>query len=705
MKLPQNSLPLLGFSFVAAFAQETPLPEYTFPEFLITPEAGLLLDEAAWQRLQRQPQAVQETPVVSLAHALADVPGVDAQRRGANSLEPNIRGFSGDRVATSLNGLLLPNGSPTRTGSPVNYFGPGSLGWVRLRRSLPSVTLGPLSTGARIDLESFAPGLPLGDFDQGGAGYDFTSNNQGHRAYGYWQGRDGATVYRASAHYAEHGDYVAGNGDEVDGDYEAWGSSVALRHQFSSQHELTLAASYFRQELARNNSLPLDSTGGDFLAVTLQHDWALGELRGASRAGWSLNDGLLSTRDRVTPPAVIAINAETDTYSLAGGVQVQREFGETDVVMGLDYTGQFRDALRTRETLGGTFADHLWPDIEQHDLGGFAEVSQALSSDFQLQIGGRLDVLWAQAHGAGDAVAGFPPGTSLAPDIRGNYVAFNGAEAGDTSRVDLLGGGNVLLSWQPTDTLTWHAGAGLSVAAPGATERYRAFVNALGGGFEIGNPALNSEKTWLASTGWRWEENFFQLDAEAYYAYVEDFHYRTAIQAAPLVYGFRQIDAQFYGAEATARLLPFAPAWEGLSLPVSLAYAAGDNLSSGNRLAEIAPWQLTTGARIEDTQPGWRWWGEMEVALTGSRSNPTPAEVPIFQDSAGFDLWSLRTGVAWDSGLSLELAIENLFDTHFYHYLQPPVAPGPAPSSGDLVAGDRIPGPGRSVNISLKWQF
>jgi hypothetical protein len=93
-------------------------------------------------------------PTINPGVALLSVPGVFGQSRSIDAPEPNIRGLSLDRVATSLNGIPLVNASPERTHSPVVTVGGVALSDIHVIKSLPSVTLGPATTGGRIELST-----------------------------------------------------------------------------------------------------------------------------------------------------------------------------------------------------------------------------------------------------------------------------------------------------------------------------------------------------------------------------------------------------------------------------------------------------------------------------------------------------------------------------------------------------------------------
>jgi outer membrane receptor protein involved in Fe transport len=93
-------------------------------------------------------------------------------------------------------------------------------------------------------------------------------------------------------------------------------------------------------------------------------------------------------------------------------------------------------------------------------------------------------------------------------------------------------------------------------------------------------------------------------------------------------------------------------------------------------------------------------WVECSLRSTLSQQNPAPDDMPVFADTSAFTLADVRCGLTW-RGLRLSLAAENVFDRLHYDYLSPPAAA--VPPSGSLLPGARIPGPGRTLTLTLSY--
>ncbi len=135
---------------------------------------------------------------------------------------------------------------------------------------------------------------------------------------------------------------------------------------------------------------------------------------------------------------------------------------------------------------GTTSKDRLWPDVSQSDIGGFAETEARLAETLELRVGGRVDLVLSDADAA-DAQS------LQGKTVREQYVNFYGPDAADVKDDEVLGSGNIVLSWQALDWLETHIGSGVTSRAASVTERYFAFAPTPGG-FQVGNPTLDPEK-------------------------------------------------------------------------------------------------------------------------------------------------------------------------------------------------------------------
>lgn len=683
---------LLATAAVAAAAASDPDTAPTrLPAFFVPGERVGRLDVAV-------PRDDLRPPPPNLGQELLAVPGVYGQTRATDTMEPNIRGLSFDRVATTLDGIPLVNASPERTNSPVVLLGPAVVTGITVLKALPSVTLGPVTTGGRIVLDTAAPAPtgPLGarlDFVYDGARDGVTARSRVTARAGQWN----AT---ATAFCNDLGDYTAADGRRVAARLDDHGASVAVGWR-GDAHDLT--AEFLERRLRRQESvsLPLDGENTEAEIVGLRDDWTIG--RGALerirwRAGYARTDPYITNEDRHVPGP---IHAQGTARSGGGGIMsLWRAAGDASLSLGGDFGWKRRRAVRT--TPAGQ--DTIWPDAVSADTGVFAEWRQSLAPGWRLRLGGRVDDVHRTAHDADQPALGRP--------LREQWVRYNGPAAARVSRRDTVGAANAVVQWQGGPGLTLFTGAGLSAQAPGVMECYRGMLNALGGdghggnAVELGNPALRPERKLAFEAGGTWRTKRVEFEATAYAYRIDDFFLRTPVGTTDsplppmLVFGYRNIPAEFHGAEAAVTLKP-ASGWR---MPVTFALAEGRNRETGTGLPEIPPWDLTAALQYHGAARRLPLAAEIGAHVVGRKSNPAPLEDPLFGTTGGFSLLHARLGLEPRPWLRVEAGIENLLNRRYSEYLTPPVAPLP-PASGNLRPGDRVPGSGRSVwvSVTLTW--
>lgn len=643
----------------------------------------------------------------SVAERLDRLPQVSLQRRGLHAAEPVIQGMDGDRVATSLNGIYLPNAAPTLTGAPVNFLPDSASFRVGVLRSLPPVREGPVPTGSRIRIDSH----PEGESPRSATGGLF-DNPRGSSLMVEQEFRTVRAHARMGLHYAGHGDYQGGGGSgQVDADYRAWGGYLSGLVRPAERHLTQFAVLYTRQELARNPSLPLDTKDTPFYAVSLNHSIRMEAARLNLRAGYTRTDPYLTSEDRVPVPNAplsrITASGEASSYTL--GLNGSWEgFPATRASVGLDFTGQTRAMTRRRFLNTGTaLEDLIWPDLQSTQGGAFFQLETSRKDGLQWRLGARADWMESEMGAPSAPVSGVPG--ARGGTVAENFVAYHGPDAAALAHTDSTGALNGLLWGKLSGPLAGYLGAGYTVAAPGLGERYRSLVNALGGGVELGNPTLQPERKTEWHAGLSWEQPGLTGSIEAFQAEADDYIQREWIAEDPRIYSFANRDARFRGLLATFELhsdnRTSASAWR---VPLEFEYLECFDRSRGRRLPGIPPWSASLG--LVRSEGDWEWLADrVQLSLyaryTASRSNPQPEVNPLFQDTEAHFLLDGEVHLVWTQRVSVRLLLSNLLDTEGSFHLQPPVATGAfRPSSGDLSGGDRIPFPGRGIGLVIGFE-
>jgi iron complex outermembrane recepter protein len=647
----------------------------------------------------------------SLSEALTRLPGFSLGKRGAHAPEPILRGLSLDRVSTRFNGLPLFGSTPTQTGAPLQRFGPAALAGVRLETAFPSVTEGPLTTGGRITLNSF----PL---EHGAGGFVLL---RGRANPAGWQGswrasaRAGAIQFAAALEGTRLDDYRAGDGRRVSAAHQSWNLGLAAEATWSERHALALALHHHREVLTRHSALPLDARDSPLLAATVHYRFAPGSPseggRWHLRLGFSHSEPFLTSEDRPLAASAPFLRITSQASVRSGFARLAYEYDPPEATggftFGLDREWWQRDARRTREGRDGRdLVDRIWPDVRNDDLGAFFERRGRIGRNGRWRLGARLDFLRAEARAPDAPVEGLPGARGTT--VRENFLAFHGPTADPAPRRHVAGAVNSIFVWKLLSGVEAHGGIGHTVAPAGASERYRAFLPALGGGLELGNPALAPERKTELGVGLRWHAPAVEIEAEVFHAHIADFITREVLTLTPggPLYSFRNGAARFHGGELSAVWRPGGERERGWRFPLRFAVVRGIRSEDRGRLPEIPPWNLSLGAEWKGGGRGWRLKTGFEAVATGPYRNPDPALATLYPDTPGHTLWHGELHLRAPSGWEFSLSLRNAFDRLAFAPLQPPVPPGPVgPAGGDLARGERVPEPGRSLILGVRRDF
>jgi iron complex outermembrane receptor protein len=645
-------------------------------------------------------EAMESGRYTNIGEAIADMPGIGAVRRGASAVEPVIRGLGWERVATQVGHLPLYGACPARMDPPVTYIRSHATDKVVVVRGLPSVVLGPAGTGGRIvvkpDYER-APGSPPGLEGWFRAGGD--SARDGYLGEIGLRGGNEKLDHSTSFEYLNYGGYASAEGTEVPADQRGWSAAHSMGYRVSPSGRWWHALNYSKDDEVDYPALPMDSKNTDLWIYNTgyRHRFEGGTLdRFEMSAGWSNVDHTMNNEDK---PNRGMLHAEADTLTevLAGRLQWDWGFaGGRHLTAGADWSRLTRDGLRERNMvmMGKTFYDRIWPDACQSDVGGFAELTLPLWTDWTLRGGVRLD------HVSSDADAVDAPSLQ-GRTVRESFVHFYGPEAADVKRSETLGTANLVFNWEPGDGWDVYFGGGISSRAAGVTERYFAFAPAPGG-FQVGNPTLDAEVKYELGAGFRFHQPRYDAWMSLHASWFDDYILSEAIDFQDVngdtvpdrIRGFRNVDARFYGYEAGA-VLRFGDGWK---VPFAVSWTRGRNSTDDRDLAEIPALEGAAAVRYEASADR-PWWLELGGRFVAAQSKVDEAfpEDP----TPGYSVYHLRAGVELTSAFSLEMGIENLFDKEYNEHLTREAML----AVGDLMPGDEVPEPERSVYLTVRATF
>jgi outer membrane receptor protein involved in Fe transport len=638
----------------------------------------------------------------SAAEVIAKLPGLNLARRGAQTLEPFWEGFAAGEVTTWWQGIPLAEGAPTRTASPLNLIAIGQATTLAVR-SLPDASEGPLSLGGRIDVTG---GVAGETFDVM-VFQDTTREGGGALLQGAFPGESPAIAF--SANTQDLGDLPIGqSGGSIDADYRAHNFTTSLKSRSASGVVTRVDAFATQTDLSRNSSLPLDTR--DSLSYALSTRMDIPSENGLTRFRFGLSriDAFLSSEDRPAP-ATVPIDqihafsrADTRFFSFS---RKQLWNDTLELTFGIDALRQDQDAQRFRFLKSGAaLRDVLWPDLKANAKGLFLSL-QAGEGRLVWKTSARIESRSVKANALTAPVVGQPG--AIPGSVGDNFEHFNGSR-GDSSGTDWAGALLLQVEAPMGKTDAFGLEFGWVRAHPGPTQRYRAFVSALGGGAELGNPNLKPAEKARLALSWKARREALQFELTGYFNYIADAAIRTVLSPDPLIYSFRNADSFHYGVRAAATWQILPPEDPTRDASATLEFGAslveGELVSEKVDLAELPPASATLN--LKAVLPRQNLTLNVGMEAVASTTNPDPARIPIYRDTDAYTL--IHCYLHWEPipRLRLSLSLENAFDELAYAYLQPPVATGAfGPSSGSLARGDAIPLAGRTFRWTLQWTF
>jgi iron complex outermembrane receptor protein len=320
------------------------------------------------------------------------------------------------------------------------------------------------------------------------------------------------------------------------------------------------------------------------------------------------------------------------------------------------------------------------PDVETSSLGAYADYRLPLTSRLNLSAGLRLDYIRTAADVS-------QANTDL-------YYAYNATRS--TDREDAFPSGHVLLVYALPSGLEFRLGAGHTVRAPDARERYFALKRS--GSDWVGNPDLDPSRNTGLDGAVSYRMGALLLSANAYYNDVRNYvAVRNRVKVNPVAgvmnakaRSYANIDARIYGTELQGSLT-ISRAWSfssGFSFVRGTQPIDPANGVLSKNLAEIPPFSSRSVLRFDNGSV----WGELEGLVAGAQ-NRVDASL-LEQPTSGYELANVRIGVNVKS-VRIWVAVNNAFDRRFVEHLSFQRDP--------FRSGVRVYEPGR--NFFLNFDF
>jgi len=358
--------------------------------------------------------------------------------------------------------------------------------------------------------------------------------------------------------------------------------------------------------------------------------------------------------------------AETETYG--GQAAFESSIGPDDALsFGIDYYMRNWEA----ETTLPTGTQNSIPDVDQFNIGAFAEYKHPFTEEFQLTVGGRFDHAEAKARENRSEL----------------YEVYHGTS--DLKADDSFISANVQLLYSYHDSLQLFAGTGLSVRTPDPVERYFALARPMDKPNWVGNPGLDTVKNREIDLGIKYQGEHFHGKLTLFYSNVKD--YITVVNiagsgSAKPARSYRNVDATIYGGEGALEV----HLSDAFILKGGIAYTWGNDDTLDEPLAEIPPLEANIALRYDRKQ----YFAELAGVFADrqDRINLTLQE----EETAGWGVANFSAGIEYKH-IVLYGSIINILDEQYARHQSYQRDP--------FRSGIIIPEIGRSFFISLSLRI
>lgn len=721
-------------SLAAASSSLAITPEITIYGSAIAPSSYLDSGDETAKHLN-------EPFVTDSALLLANFPGMHLQSAGGISNIPVFRGFRDDRLLVKTDGMSLTASCPNHMNSPLSYLDASKVDTIEVFNSTAPVSQGGDNIGGSILVNSepsrFASSGETLITGQASAYYRSNGSATGATAEATLATDIYSVTYSGSTASAENYDAARSfktaittpNGNRLDG--KTVGSSAfrtenhALNLAWRDQQQLVeLKAGIQRTPYEGFPNQRMDMTRNDSRHLNLHY------LR---QMQWG----------------------DLDARIYQQNVQHSMQFGEDKQFVYGTYAGMPMESrsntlgghliasrpLNTRHTLkaGGEFQryelDDWWPPAGVC-TSGMCMMSPNTFLNINNGKRNRLDV-YSEMHSNWSPIltsivglrssqvgtnAGNVQGYNSSMMYAGDATAFNALEHRKTDRnLDY----SVLLRYKPSVRQHYEVAYAQKVRSPNLYERYTwssmgmaAVMNNFAGdgnGY-FGQINLKPEVARSISVTAEWRghaKDGWQIRLSPYFTRIDDFIDAQRCGASLcggtanlttndkfVVLQYVNQRAQLYGADLSTQItLIRSQPWGSLNLKGQASYTRGDNLSTGDNLYHIMPFNV----RVNLTHEQGQWTNFVEWIASADKSRVSSVRNEI--KTSGYGLLNLRARHTWKR-LALDVGIDNVFNRYYEQPLGGAyVGQGMTMGINGIPWGVAVPGAGRSLFSALSFNF
>ena len=631
---------------------------------------------------------------------VARQPGAALVANGALSGQVQMRGLFGERILLRINGQHFATGGPNAMDPALHYAPMALIDRVEIARGISPVRDGPgLGGGVNAILKQvrFAEGQGLSP--QVDASAQYRSADDGV-ALGGMAGLASERVRIGVIGSWEKGGDVRFPGGRIAG--TAHRRAVYGVHAGFRTDAGDLSLEYRRQDTGRSGNPPFAMDivyfHTDFVRAAFEGDVA-DAVRLEAHADYAgVSHRMNNFGLRPSPP--VAMVRQSDTYADTLGAGASLRFGGASRHVRIGVDGAIVDkGYRLYNPFSPAFFVHPLDRAKTGRIGGFAEW-RGRAGPLETELGLRVD-----RHDAGTQPSridpGVPPGIG---NLARDFAAADRAWSGETMDASLR-------LWAGLGAITPRLTLARKTRAPSLIERFSWLPTEASGGLAdgniyVGNPALKPEAAWIAEAGFDWANDRFYARPVVYLRRVDRFIQGVPYDATPGVVNspvesvaqangdatplrFANVDARIWGAD-----IAFGARLAGsLRVDGVISHVRGRRRDIEDNLYRMAP----TNGRVALAWDTPRWSVAVEVQGVAAQNAVSAANGEVA--TPGYVLAHINGHWIARTGLRLDVGVENLFDRRYADHL----AGYNRIALSDVPPGARLPGPGRSAFVRLRW--
>lgn len=740
LRMPIKATPLLGSClYLRDVALPLVLASVSWLAWAEDPQLPVVTVTAPLDREQvlnkRQGLADRQATATDTAELLKGLGGVSLYGAGGTSSLPVLRGLADDRIRIRVDGVDLQPACPNHMNSPLSYVAPAEVARVIVNSGVTPVSAGGDSLAGTIEVSRERPafaqdGKPVTRAETG-AFYKSNGQVRGANLKAAWGGEawsfsySGSTAradnFRAAqAFKAETAGTEGGAplpGDEVGSSaYQFANHDVGVAWK-SGKHLIRLNVGQQHVGFEGYPNQRMDMTDNLNRTVNVRYEGGY---------GWGQLDARLSTQRTRH-----AMDMGPDRYTFGTGMpmltKAQTDSGEVNATWDINDNNLFKAGA---EFLYYRLYD-WWPPVDgqtmgpeafwnidngrRNRLGAFAEWTHIMEDGWQSQMGVRHERVTTDAS----PVQGYNNGESGA--WGDDAAAFN---ARDHHHADRNWDLTVLMSREPDENSRIELGYARKTRSPNLYQRYPWSTNTMaalmnnfvgdGNGY-VGNEDLKPEVAHTFSLGGQWQSPAspgWVFKANAYVTRIDDYidaqrctigscgnNYLTDTGSFVLLQYANQ-SARIVGMDVSGKApLARSDTWGQFELQGVLNLLRGDNLTTGEPLYNMMPANATFSLVQQLAQ--WRHALEWQLVAGKKRVSGVRNEIP----TPGYALLNFKSSRTWPKA-KFDLGIDNVLNRFYRQPLGGAyVGQGNSMSSGTIAWGQVVPGPARSVSMSLSLQY